>query len=183
MNTIECIKTRRSIRKFSDRPVERKVIEEAIAAAAYVPSWKNTQVTRYIVVDNAELKNQIARECCYLNHNGGIIEEAPMLVATTMVSKRSGYERDGSFTTEKGKGWEMFDCGIATQTLALACHEAGVDTLIMGIFDIRRASELLHVPEGQEIAALIAVGYRADGVEVPVPPKKTVEQLLTYVEG
>lgn len=181
MNTIDCIKTRRSIRHFSDRGVDRALIEKAVAAAAYAPSWKNTQVTRYIVVDNKELKDKIAVECCSANHNGGIIQEAPVLVAATMVEKRSGYERDGSFSTPKEKGWQMFDCGIATQTFALACHEYGVDTLIMGIFDIEKATELFQVPEGQEIAALIAVGYRADE-EVAVPPKKSVEQLLTYAK-
>jgi butyrate kinase len=41
------------------------------------------------------------------------------------VAKRSGYERDGSFSTSKGEGWEMFDAGIATQTFCLAAHEKG----------------------------------------------------------
>ena len=47
MNTIECIKTRRSIREYNGQPVDRKLIEQAIEAAAFSPSWKNTQVTRY----------------------------------------------------------------------------------------------------------------------------------------
>ena len=179
METIECIKTRRSCRKYSDRKVDREVIDAAIAAAAYAPSWKNTQVTRYIVVEDAALKEQVAKECCSSNHNGGIIMEAPVLIATTMMRNRSGYERDGSFSTTKEKGWQMFDCGIATQTLCLALHDAGVDTLIMGILDIEKATELLNIPEEQEIAALIAVGYRADE-EIPTPPKKTLEQLVTY---
>lgn len=179
MEAIECIKTRRSCRKYADRKVAREVIDNAIAAAAYAPSWKNTQVTRYIVVENEELKNKVADICCSSNHNGGIIKEAPVLIATTMVRSRSGYERDGSFSTAKEKGWQMFDCGIATQTLCLALHDAGVDTLIMGIFDIDQATELLGVPEDQEIAALIAVGYRADE-EIPAPPKKTLEVLASY---
>ena len=101
MEAKECIRNRRSIRKFSDRPVERSVIEAAVETASFAPSWKNTQVTRYIVVDNKELKDKIADECCSSNHNGGIIKEASVLVATTMVEKRSGYERDGSDSTSK----------------------------------------------------------------------------------
>ena len=48
METIQCIKERRSIRKFQDRKVPHEVINEIIEAAAYAPSWKNTQVTRDI---------------------------------------------------------------------------------------------------------------------------------------
>ena len=75
----------------------------------------------------------------------------------------------------------MFDCGIASQTFALACHELGVDTVIMGIFDFDRATELFQIPEDQEVAALMAVGYREDE-EIVAPKRKTVEQLLTFVK-
>ena len=181
MNTFDCIKTRRSVRKYADRPVDHALIEQAVAAAAYAPSWKNTQVTRYYAVDDPELKAQIAEECCSDTHNGEIIKNAPMVIATAMVRNRSGYERDGSFTNEKEKGWQMFDCGIAAQTFALACHDLGLDTLIMGILNFDRATELFQIPEEQEIAALIAVGYREEK-DIPAPKRKTVEQLLTYVK-
>ncbi|MGN0299638.1 MAG: nitroreductase family protein [Lachnospiraceae bacterium] len=177
MNTIECIKTRRSIRSFTDQPVSHETLEKIVAAAAYAPSWKNTQVTRYIAVDNPELKAQIANECCAA-HNGDIINHAPLLVATTMIKYRSGYERDGSYSTSKEDRWQMYDCGIAGQTFCLAAHEYGVSTVIMGIFDYEKVSELLQIPDNQEIASLIAVGYAAS--EVPAPKKKTVEDLLSY---
>ena len=179
MNTMDCIKTRRSIREFTDQPVSRTLLEQVIATAAYAPSWKNTQVTRYIVVEDEALKNRIADECCSTNHNGGIIRQAPVLVAATMVRNRSGYERDGSFSTPKETGWQMFDCGIATQTFCLAAHELGLSTLIMGIFDIDRTSQLLDVPEDQEIAALISVGYAANS-EIAAPKRKSVEELVSY---
>lgn len=177
MNTIECITTRRSIRSFTDQPVSRETLEKIIAAAAYAPSWKNTQVTRYIAVENPQLKTQIATTCC-AEHNGTIIQSAPLLIATTMVTGRSGYERDGSYTTTKGDRWQMYDAGIAGQTFCLAAHEYGVSTVIMGIFDYEKTSALLQVPEGQEIASLIAVGYAAK--EVTAPKKKTVSDLLSY---
>jgi nitroreductase len=179
MNTIECIKTRRSIREYNGQPVDRKLIEQAIEAAAFSPSWKNTQVTRYIVIDDAALKDRIADECCSSNHNGGIIKQAPVLVVTTMIKARSGYERDGSFSTPKGDGWQMFDCGIATQSFCLAAHELGLSTLIMGIYDTDKITEILQIPETQEVAALISVGY-TDLTDVAAPKRKTLEDLITY---
>ena len=50
MEALDCIKTRRSVRKFTDAPVTKEEIEQIVAAAAYAPSWKNTQIARYIVV-------------------------------------------------------------------------------------------------------------------------------------
>ena len=177
MDTMTCIRTRRSIRKFTEQPVSRDSIRAIVEAASYAPSWKNTQVTRYIAVDDAALKEKIAAECCE-DHNAAIIRSAPVLVATTMVEKRSGYERDGSYTTEKKDGWQMYDCGCAGQTFCLAAHELGLGTVIMGIFDPDKASALLEVPEGQLICALIAVGYPE--AEAPVPRKKTVDDLLSF---
>ena len=75
----------------------------------------------------------------------------------------------------------MFDAGIAAQTFCLAAHEKGVGTVIMGIFDERKVAEVVEIPEGQQLAAIIAMGYPADG-EVAAPPRKTAEQLLTIVE-
>ena len=49
METIKCITQRRSIRKFRGEKVGRDVIKTIVSAAAFAPSWKNTQITRYIV--------------------------------------------------------------------------------------------------------------------------------------
>ena len=50
MEAIECIKTRRSIRKYEDKPVDRSLIEEIIEIARFAPSWKNSQSVRYIAI-------------------------------------------------------------------------------------------------------------------------------------
>ena len=58
MNAIDCIKTRRSIRKFEDRPVRKDLIEDLVVTASYAPTWKNTQTTRYIAVTDPELRRR-----------------------------------------------------------------------------------------------------------------------------
>ena len=50
METKDCILTRRSVRKFTDRKVEHRLVEQIISLAAYAPSWKNTQISRYIAL-------------------------------------------------------------------------------------------------------------------------------------
>lgn len=52
MEALECIKTRRSVRRFTEEPVTPEQVAEVVAAAAYAPSWKNTQIARYILVED-----------------------------------------------------------------------------------------------------------------------------------
>lgn len=178
MTAKECIKGRRSIRKFADTPVSRDVIADIVETASYAPSWKHTQITRYIAVEG-ELKDKIADECtsAYAK-NGEIIKNAPMLFAVTFIKNRSGFERDGSYSTPKEGGWQMFDAGVASEAFCLAAYEQGLGTVIMGIFDEAKAASLLEVPEERELVALIPIGYPA---ESPAAPKrKSVEELLSF---
>lgn len=178
MTAKECIKGRRSIRKFADTPVSRDLIADIVETASYAPSWKHTQITRYIAVEGA-LKDKIADECtsAYAK-NGEIIKNAPMLIAVTFIKNRSGFERDGSYSTPKEGGWQMFDAGVASEAFCLAAYEQGLGTVIMGIFDEAKAASLLEVPEERELVALIPIGYPA---ESPAAPKrKSVEELLSF---
>lgn len=179
MTANECIKGRRSIRKFTAQPVSHELLSQIVETASFAPSWKNTQITRYIAVEG-EKKAALAKCTSLFPGNGAIMENAPMVIAVTMLTGRSGYERDGSFSTPKGTGWQMFDAGVASEAFCLAAHEQGLGTVILGLYDEEEATKLLELPEGRELVALIPIGYPA---ETPVAPKrKTVTDLLSYQE-
>ena len=72
----------------------------------------------------------------------------------------------------------MFDAGIACQSFCLSAWEAGRGTVIMGVFDEDGISGLLELPEDQELAALIAVGF--PDISPAAPKRKPVEELLRY---
>lgn len=177
MNTMECITSRRSIRKYKSDKVDHALLESLILAASFSPSWKNTQITRYIAIEDTSILNKIVTDFTP-EYNANTIRQAPMLIAVTMVTGRCGFERDGSYTTKKGDRWQMFDVGVSCQTFCLAAHEAGLGTVIMGIFDEDGISELLDIPDGQELAALIALGY--PDISPEAPKRKTTKDLLTY---
>lgn len=180
METLKCIETRRSIRRFKAEQIPHETMQEIVAAAAFTPSWKNTQVTRYIVVENAEIKAKIANEATLgFEHNKGIIDGAPALVVVTMVHGRSGFERDGSYSTSKEDRWEVFDAGLATQTFSLAAHDKGVGSVILGIFDEAKVAEIIGLDAGQKVAVLVAAGYADEAPEAP--KRKTVEDLVKFV--
>lgn len=181
MDAIECIKTRRSVRQFTQQPVTKEELETVVSLAAYAPTWKNAQTSRYIAVyDRAKLQT-IADECIVdFTGNQRTIRSTPVLIVLTTVDGRSGYERDGSFSTSKGTHWQSFDAGIAAQTFCLAAHTQGLGTVIMGIYDEVKICDVVGIPEGQSVAALIALGH--PDVIPAMPKRKDVESLLAYRE-
>ena len=178
MTAKDCILGRRSIRRFKPDAINHDILEEIVETASYAPSWKHTQITRYIAVEGA-LKDQIAAQTCDAwKPNADIINSAPVLMVISIIKNRSGFERDGSYSTPRNDGWQMYDAGIASQTFCLAAHDKGIGSVILGIFDSAKVASILEVPEDRDVIALIPIGYPA---EEPVAPKrKSVEDLLSY---
>ena len=178
MTAKDCIKGRRSIRKFKPDKITHELLSEIIETASYAPSWKNTQITRYIAVEGA-LKDTIAKEgTTPFPNNGKIIENAPMLIAVTVIKNRCGYERDGSFTTPRKDTWQMYDAGVASQSFCLAAYEQGVGSVILGIFDQAKIESLLGLPEDRELVALIPIGYPDETPDAP--KRKPVSDILSF---
>ena len=99
MDTTQCIQTRRSIRKYKPDPIDHTLLESIISTASYSPSWKNTQITRYIAIEDSSILKKIADDYTP-SYNSNIVSQLSMLVAVTMVKGRSGFERDGSYSTK-----------------------------------------------------------------------------------
>ena len=177
MNVTECLKTRRSIRKYTAEPVDHSVIDSIVSLASYSPSWKNTQITRYIAIEDSSLLAEIADKYTP-EYNSNIIRQVNVLMAVTFKKGRCGYERDGSFTTKKGDRWQMFDVGVACQSFCLAAWDHSLGTVIMGVFDEEGISKLLNLQEDQELAALIAIGH--PDIKPDAPKRKSVDELLQY---
>ena len=179
MEVKDCLKNRRSVRVFTDQTVSPELIADLIETTSYSPSWKHTQICRYVAVTGA-LKDRIAEEATSdYPHNGEIIKGAPLLMVQCFIKNRSGFERDGSYSTRREGGWQMYDTGIQAGALCNAAFDAGLGSVILGIFDDAKVAELINLPDNQEVVALIPMGYAA---ETPnAPRRKSVEDLLTFL--
>ncbi|MCR5309819.1 MAG: nitroreductase family protein [Lachnospiraceae bacterium] len=177
MNAIDCIKGRRSVREFTPEPVSHDLLAEVVEVARFAPSWKNTQISRYVALEG-DMKAKLAAECVG-EWNANIINKAPMVVVQTFVKNRSGFERDGSFTTSKEDRWQNFDAGIAAEAFCLAAHEKGLGTVILGMFDENKVASVLSLSEDMGVASLIAIGHPA--VSPEAPKRKEVSDLLSYM--
>ncbi len=178
MELKQCIETRRSVRRFTDEPVSQEALRELIRLASYAPSWKNTQTVRWLSVTDRAVMQSLA-DGPALGHPGNrdVISSAPMLLVETCISGRSGFERDGSYSTPKGDRWEMFDAGIAAQTLCLAANDMGLGSVILGAIDTVAVAEVLGLDSTRTVSCIIAVGHPDQ--QPLMPKRKTVDELLS----
>lgn len=162
---MRAVKERRSIRNFLDREVPGDVLNQVLEAVRWSPSWANTQCWEVVVVRKIEQKQKLQETISKGNPATRAIVEAPLVIALCGKTQSSGYYK-GQVTTKFGD-WLLFDLGIATQNLCLAAHDLGLGTVIVGLFDHAKAVELLKVPDGYELVALIPMGYPARGTSAP----------------
>ena len=173
---IALARRRRSVRKFSDAPVEREKIELCLEAARLAPSACNSQPWKFVVVDEPGLKERLARAAF-----SGVFAptafagKAPVLVAALALPGPFLPRLAGSL---QGKQYRLIDLGIACEHFILQAAELGLGTCWIGWFDAGRVKKLLAGAEKGDPVALIALGYPA---EVPSPvPRKALSKMRVY---
>ena len=163
---LNAIADRRSIRGYLPQQITQEQLDALLKAAVESPSARNAQPWHFTVVQNAQIIAEVNAEATRnLGREGDIFYGAPTVVF---------------ISCDAGGRWGRLDCGIATQTLALAAHALGLGSVILGLpeaaFTGARAEEfnrLLKFPEGYSFAVAIAIGIPSTTKEAhPVAPDK-----------
>ncbi|ONI45277.1 nitroreductase [Candidatus Epulonipiscium fishelsonii] len=182
MTAKELLTTRRSIRKFKDTPVDRETMKEIIDIARFSPSWANTQVARYTLIDNKDVINEIAdKGVSGFVYNVKSLRNTHGVAVLSFVKGKSGQisdKLDGK-DLENSVIWEVFDAGIACQTFCLAAHEKGIGTCIFGIINDKEIAKIINLPENETVGALIIYGYPDQ--EPKTPPRFSVEEISRFI--
>lgn len=176
MELQKVLETRRSIRKYKVDPVKHEDIEAMINAAILAPSWKNSQVSRYYVIESPDMLSMVKETLPQFNQVN--CQNAPVLIVTTIVLNRSGYERDGIPTNELGNGWGYYDLGMHNMNLLLKATELGLSTLVMGIRNADEIKKILDISDQESVVSVIALGY-AD-IKVDMPKRKSIEDITKF---
>ena len=179
MDTLEAIKTRRSVRKFSDRPVEPEKLQAVLEAVQASPSWSNMQCWRMVVVKDAGTRAKIsdlsfvesffASRGYKSNPAQKGIADAPVVIVLCAIPEQSG--------EMKGQPYYMTDAGIASENLMLAAHAFGLGTVFVGVFDEEKLGDLLQIPPGVRIVGLFPIGYPLTEPKAG-PPRRSLEEIV-----
>ncbi len=175
MECLETIRTRRSVRRFTDDPVGREDLEKILEAARWAPSWVNVQPWRIVVVQDLKRKEALQETLLPKNPAAKGIAQAPVVLALIAERGKSGLYGD-SFSTDKGD-WYMFDLGIKAQNIALAAHSLGFGTVHVGAINHEKAGKVLGVTDGFEVVEILPLGRPAFS---PKPPsRKELNEFVT----
>jgi len=181
METLEAIKTRRSIRKFSDQPVEPEKLQAVLEAVQQAPSWSNKQCWSLVVVQDQEARARISElsfvESFFATYGYKTnpaqkgLAQAPIVLVACADPQQSGDLR--------GEQYYMADLGIATQNLMLAAHDQGLGSVFVGVFDEEQLKSLLGIPAQIRVVGLFPLGYPATEVKSG-PPRKPLSEFVHY---
>ena len=168
------VKERRSIRNYEEKDVSEEALNTILEAARWAPSWTNTQCWDIVITRDKAVKEKLQQTMIMNNPATKAIMAAPVVAVICAKMKSSGYYK-GEAPTKFGD-WFMFDIGIVTQTMCLAAQSLGLGTVIVGLFDHNKANQVVNVPEGHEVVAILPIGYPA---KTPSAPKR--KEIVEFV--
>lgn len=143
--TIQDIITRRSVKKYIDKPVEDALIEEVVKAGTYAPTGMNLQSPIILVVTNKELRDRMSKM------NGAIlgIESDPFYGAPVVLV----------VLAKKSVGTRIYDGSLVMENLMVAANSLG-----LGSCWIHRAKETFESAEGKQILHDLGVSEEYEGI-------------------
>jgi len=185
-NIMDVIKSRRSIRKYLDKPISREIMDKLIEAAKWAPSGMDEQPWGFIVVQDKSLIKELSdRSIPYINK---LIEGNPKLIR---YKKRMAVKdfsifyhapcviivlgRIDAFSYQNG-------CAMAAQNLMLAALSMGIGSCWVGMMSVMDRDkwfrEKFQVPDNYGVVAPLALGY-FENKDIPIIERRPPE-ILKY---
>lgn len=151
MEAIEAILGRRSIRKYTDKPVPESVIKKLLECGMSAPSAGNQQPWHFIVINEREILDKIPEFHPYAE----MLREAKVAICVC-----------ADLNLEKHKGYWVQDCSAATENILICAHALGLGACWLGIYPrdqrVEGLRRLLSIPDNVIPLSLIAIGYPAE---------------------
>ena len=153
---LDTIYSRRSIRKYLDKPVDEKALNEILKAGMYAPSAVNKQPWHFIVIKDKKILSDVKAIHPYASS----LQTAPVAILVC-----------GDTELEFAPNFYLTDCAAVTENILLAAKWLGLDTCWMGIYPWKKTindfSRYFKLPENIKPYSLIALGYGAETREQP----------------
>ena len=187
MSLFEAIHTQRSVRHFSTKPVHEEIVEAILAAAIRAPSAGNRQPWHFIVIRDRETKRRFGE--WYLDSWRQIV--STMGDEASSESYRSGGDLARQMEdipvlilacVDRGTSTMSSSIYPAVQNLMLAARALGLGTVLTTnhMWFEQEVKTFLGIPEDVDTAALIPVGYPAEGVHFGGSRRKPLNEVVSH---
>ena len=146
------------MRKYLDKSVEREKLKLCVEAARLSPSACNSQPYKFIIVDDQTVRDNLAKSVFSgLYSICKFAASAPAFAV--MVSQKQ------NITASLGNkiqdiDFRQVDIGIAAEHFVLQAEELDLGTCHIGLFNKKKAAEILKIPKNYRAELMISIGYR-----------------------
>lgn len=160
MEVYECVRARRTVRKYRTEAVPDGVVQRILNAARWAPSSRNQQPWHFVVVTDSDVLTTLGSVAT----SGKFIADAPLVIAVVM---------DGADRPE-------LDAGRALQQMELVAWDEGLGTCFVNLRieeENRAVKEILGIPAGMELVALLPIGFRQKESGRAGTPRKSLSEI------
>ena len=155
------IRNRRSIRAFSDRPVEDDTIAQLLEAARWSASCFNEQPWRFLVVRKENAADFELMASCINDNNRPWAQEAPLLLLAVAKDQFSAFDHPNPYA------WH--DVGLAMGNLSIQATSLGLNLHQMAGILPDRIRDIFELPELFSPVSITAIGYPGNSADLPEP--------------
>jgi nitroreductase len=198
MNILKLIKQRKAIRKYTDKPIPKKLIDEIIEAGKWgpsVPSFLNIQPWRFVVITNKDIINKIAQVTLMKSKKLGAGANILLSSASRIINGSHAViliYNSGEFRSieEKYKAIyanfkelippaELSAISAAIQNMVLIAESLGIGScwLDTPLFSKEEINKILNI--NKRLIAVLTLGYPAE--KGRRAPRKSASEMLTYI--
>jgi nitroreductase len=164
MNFLNLVKTRKSIRSFSDKKVDKKTIEKILEFGTYAPTTCNQQLWNFIVIEDSKVKDRL------INHaaSNTLIKKAPVIIIVT-------YD-----------GWNYKEAiqnsSLAVENILLGANYCGLGALAMNSYGSdSKIKRILDIPNSETICCFIALGYPdSRAKKASLIPRRNISEVIHW---
>ena len=175
---IEQVKTRRSIRNYSNRPIEDDKIIQLLESARLAPSGDNTQPWHFIIVKSEHTRQKLAE----VSHHQRWMFSAPAFIVC-IADIRSRIKDNVEISLNEASPQEevkqiIRDTSIAIEHIVLEAENLGLGTCWVAWFTQEKIRPILNIPSDKYVVSIITLGYAN---EIPkARPRKELEKIIHY---
>ncbi|MFC1865290.1 nitroreductase family protein [Chloroflexota bacterium] len=166
MDVSQVIKSRRSVRLYQEKQIEKKKLDKVLEAARLAPSANNRQEWKFIVVRDKDTRKRVANAAS----GQTFIGQAPAIIVACATESQS--------MMTCGQLRYTVDVSIAMSFMILQAQELGLRTCWIGAFNEPNVKEILGIPDDIRVVAMTPLGYPSR--DTAARPRKEMEQIVCF---
>ncbi|MBU0628264.1 MAG: nitroreductase family protein [Nanoarchaeota archaeon] len=168
METLECIRTRRSIRKYKDKDVEWDKVVQILDAGRFAPSAGNIQNWKFVAVREEGVRKKLAQAA----FDQQWMEEVPVHIVIAGEPEKA----DRFYGSRGERLYTIQNCAAVIENMMLAANDLGLGSCWIGAFDEYKVKRAVGIPDDVSVQAILTIGYADEKPEMP--SRKALEHIV-----